>query len=270
MKTNRLRWFLLFLLGSAVFQLPGQQSEADGKALADIRAKAEKGDVQSQFQLGRAFDTGGLGVAKDYTEAVKWYRKAAEGNLAVAQCNLGFCYYHGQGVAKDRVEAVRWFRKAADQNNDVAQYSLGVCYYDGQGVARDYVEAVRWFRKAAEQNHANAQCYLGFCYFHGKGVAKDYTEAVKWYRKAAEQNCVDAQNNLGACYYDGKGLAEDYVEAYKWILLAVGQGHESARKTMARMQARMTREQIAEGQKRARDFKPRQVPSSGGVSSPAQ
>src|ERR1039457_4097199 len=101
MKANRLRWFLLFLLVGAVLQLPAQQSEADRKLLADIRAKAEKSDAQSQNVLGSALCLGGLGVVKDEADAVKWYRKAAEQTLAEAQCNLGVCYYEGQGVAKD-------------------------------------------------------------------------------------------------------------------------------------------------------------------------
>lgn len=80
MKANRLRWFLLFLLVGAVFQLADQQSEADGKLLAEIRAKAEKGDAQTQCELGTVFTFGKLGVAKDEVEAVKWYPKAAEQN----------------------------------------------------------------------------------------------------------------------------------------------------------------------------------------------
>jgi TPR repeat protein len=101
MKANRLRWCLSFLLVSAVLQLPAQQSEADRKMLADVRAKAEKGDAQSQYDLGRAFDKGSLGVVKNEAEAVKWWRKAAEQNYAPAQCSLGLCYAYGQGVAKD-------------------------------------------------------------------------------------------------------------------------------------------------------------------------
>ena len=71
MKANRLRWFLVFLLWGAVFPLPAQQSETDRKLLlADVRAKAEKGDAKSQYELGRAFDQGSLGVAKDEVAAV--------------------------------------------------------------------------------------------------------------------------------------------------------------------------------------------------------
>ena len=130
-------------------------------------------------------------------------------------------------------------------------------YYAGEGVAKDQVEAVKWYRKAAEQNFAQAQYNLGICYNHGEGVAKDQVEAVKWYRKAAEQNFAKAQYNLGLCYAKGEGVAKDQVEAYKWLLLAARQGDEDAKKSITALESTLTPEQIAEGQKRAREFKPR-------------
>jgi len=256
MMANRLGWFLVFLLGSAVLQLPAQQSEADSKLLADIRAKAEKGDAQSQFEMGKIFWFGKFGVATNYAEAVKWVRKAAEQNHAEAQNNLGFWYGSGQGVAKDYVEAVKWWRKAAEQNYANAQFNLGYCYAIGQGVAQDAVEAVKWWRKAAEQNYAQAQFSLGLCYYNAKGVAKDAVEAVKWYRKAAEQNFAEAQCNLGVCYYAGEGVTKDYVEAYKWLSLASAQGDENAKGAKSSLAQQMTPEQIAKGFRLAREFKP--------------
>jgi TPR repeat protein len=80
---------------------------------------------------------------------------------------------------------------------------------------------------------------------------------VKWYRKAAEQNYATAQENLGVCYVSGEGVAEDLVEAYKWLLLAVRQGDEHAKEGVTLLEHALRPEQIAEGQKRARDFKPR-------------
>jgi uncharacterized protein len=299
MKANRLRWFLLFLLLGAVLQLPAQQSEADRKLLAEIRAKAENGEAQAQLELGNIFYFGdlgvaqnveeaaklyrkaadqnlveaqfslgvcyrnGRGVAEDYVAEVKWYRKAADVNYAKAQYNLGVCYQTGEGVAKDELEAVKWYRKAADLNYAVAQYNLGVCYNEARGVAKDDAEAVKWYRKAAERNHAGAKFNLGACYYNGDGVAKDTAEAVRWFRKAAEQNDAAALYSLGLCYLKGEGVVEDDVEAYKWYLLAGGRGHEKARGVAGVLEHTMTREQVAEGQKLARNFKPRQVPSSG-------
>ena len=92
-------------------------------------------------------------------------------------------------------------------------------------------------------------------------MAKDYSEAVKWWRKAAEQNLAQAQFNLGNSYAMGQGVTKDYVEAYKWVLLAAAQGFEPAMKTMTKLERQLTRAQLAEGQKRAGDFKSSEVPS---------
>jgi TPR repeat protein len=116
---------------------------------------------------------------------------------------------------------------------------------------------VKWYRKGAEQGNAMAQHNLGNSYDQGKGVAKDQMEAMKWYRKAAEQNLALAQLNLGICYVSGEGVAEDKEEAYAWWLLAAGQGVEAANQNIVRLKNEMTPQQIAEGQKLARDFKPR-------------
>jgi len=105
---------------------------------------------------------------------------------------------------------------------------------------------------------------LGFCYATGRGVAKNEKEAAKWFRKAAAQNHAGAQYNLSLCYLNGIGVEKDEVEGSKWMLLAAGQGDEQAKQFMTKLENEMTREQIAEAQKRARDFKPSETTSSGG------
>ena len=104
------------------------------------------------------------------TELVKY----AENGDSVAQCDLGTCYIYGRGVERDYSEAVRWYRKAAEQGYARGQCSLGLCYYNGTGVEQDYSEAVHWYRKAAEQGFAGGQACLGECYFYGRGVEQDY------------------------------------------------------------------------------------------------
>ena len=91
----------------------------------------------------------GQGVAQDYAQAVKWYRKAAEQGNAGAQTNLGLMYANGQGVPQDYAQAVVWYRKAAEQGNIDAQNNLGLMYANGQGVPQDYVRAHMWFNLAA-------------------------------------------------------------------------------------------------------------------------
>lgn len=77
-------------------------------------ARAEAGDTQSQFILGDMY-LYGEGVPRNYTEAEKWYRVAAEQGLREAQSSLGYMYQSGVGVAQNYQEALRWHRLAAEQ-----------------------------------------------------------------------------------------------------------------------------------------------------------
>ena len=198
------------------------------EAVKWYRKAAEQGNVHAQNRLGFSYLKGN-GVAKNATEAVKWLRKVAEQGDAVAQNALGYCHEQGNGVAKNYEEALKWYRKAAGQGNVYAQRSLGYYYLIGRSVVKDHVEAVKWFRKAAEQGHAQAQYDLGCRYANGEGVAKDMKEAVKWYRKAAEQGNANAQYNLGFMYYHGLGVLQDETEATRWCRKAAEQGHADAK-----------------------------------------
>jgi TPR repeat protein len=98
----------------------------------------------------------GRGVPRDYVEAVKLSRLAAEQGLAAAQYNLAYAYANGQGVPQDYVEAVKWSRLAADQGSPTAQYYLGVAYGNGQGVPKDLVQSYKWFEVAAAHGYKDA------------------------------------------------------------------------------------------------------------------
>ena len=89
-------------------------------------------------------------------------------------------------IAKNYEEAVRYYRLAAENGYARGQWNLGAMYDFGYGVTQDYQKAVDWYRKAAEQGDAVGQCCLGFMYENGYGVTQDYQEAFDWYRKAAE------------------------------------------------------------------------------------
>jgi hypothetical protein len=112
-----------------------------------------------QNDLGIAYYNG-LRVSRDYREAMKWFRMAADHGFSSAQSSLGVGYVQGHGVPQDHAEAVRWFRMAADQGNAAGQFNLGRAYYKGHGLPQDHAEAARWFRMAADQGDADARSAL--------------------------------------------------------------------------------------------------------------
>lgn len=160
-----------------------------------LKQKAESGDASAQVQLGLAYATGD-GVAVDETEAVKWFRKAANQGHAAGEYFLSEMYSTGRGVSLDNFEALKWLRRSAEHGDPRGQANLAAMYSEGIVVAKDEAEAVRWMRKAADQGFAQGQFGLGVMYAHGQGVPQDEPEALKWYRRAGEQGDVQALNNM--------------------------------------------------------------------------
>ncbi|MBT8354072.1 MAG: sel1 repeat family protein [Desulfobacterales bacterium] len=122
--------------------------------LTHWQKRAEKGNINAQFNLGAMYDSGD-GVSEDDAEAANWYRKAADQGHVNAQFNLGVMYANGEGVAENATEAANWYRKAADQGDYRAQYNLGVLYANGEGVPQSNSESYVWISIAVMSGHNN-------------------------------------------------------------------------------------------------------------------
>jgi TPR repeat protein len=165
----------------------------------------------------------------------------------------------------DYREASRLFKTMAEQGDADAQFNLGFQYFHGQGVPQDYAEAVKWYRRAAEQGKAAAQSNLGFLYNVGQGVPQDYAEAAKWYQRVAAQGDADAQLNLGFLYFHGQGVPQDHILAHmsfdlaaSWFPAAEKKRRERAVRNRDRVASEMTPEQIAEAQRLASEWIPKE------------
>lgn len=181
---------------------------------------AEQGNTEAQYELGRMYFLG-RDVAKNATEAEKWYQKAANQGNAKAQNELGNLYYTGLNVTRNYSEAIKWYQKAAEQGNVDAQCRLGDMYFYKVDIPEDIDEAINWYKKAAEQGDIKAQKQLGDIY--SKGARKKDPEAIKWYKMAAERGDTEALKRLGDIY-----KKENALEAVKWYKMAVEQGNTSA------------------------------------------
>jgi TPR repeat protein len=161
-------------------------------------------------------------------------------------------YYRG-----DYATAFRELTPLAESGDVFSEYILGLMYVKGEGGPQDFKQAEYWFFLAAEQGHAQAQDNLGVMYANGLGVPLDFKEAVRWYRLAAEQGEARAQSNLGLMYAKGEGVSQDYELAHMWFNLAAVQGEKIAADLRDSLAKKMTPAQIAEAQKLASEWKPR-------------
>jgi len=72
---------------------------------------------------------------------------------------------------------------------------------------------------------------------------------------AAAAGETDAYYDLGVAYSTGShGVATDLIEAHKWFNLAAAAGHEEAAWCRAEVSDDMTAREIAEAQRRARQW----------------
>ena len=121
----------------------------------------------------------------------------------------------------------------------------------------DFKTALREWQPLAEQGDARGQFSLGLLYENGDGVTRDYTKARQWYEKAAAQGDAKAQLYLGLQSSFGQGVPMDVVEAYMWYSLAAENGNPHAPGYRVDLSRQMTPAQIAEGKKRAKEWKPK-------------
>lgn len=112
------------------------------------------------------------------------FLKAEQGH-AGAQINLGVMYVNGKGVPQDYTEALKWFRKAAEQGLAEAQFNLGVMYGNGEGVPQDYVESYAWTNIAAAQGNKDASKLRDALKieFDPASLVKAQTKSKEYYEK---------------------------------------------------------------------------------------
>jgi TPR repeat protein len=134
---------------------------------AAVLPLAQKGHAQAQYQLGRWYQMGDGGCAKNEVKAVEWYQKAVVQNNGCAQSRLGYMYSEGQGgLQKDAVRALTLYQTALenlmqDTENADAQCALGFMYANGRGVVKNEATACAWYQRAADQGDADAKAELG-------------------------------------------------------------------------------------------------------------
>ena len=87
----------------------------------------------------------------DHAEAIRRRARAAADGRAIN--NLGVAYENGLGVQRDFAEAAKWYREAAQEGDALAQANLGQLYFDGRGVPLDLLQAYKWFKLSFMQGN---------------------------------------------------------------------------------------------------------------------
>lgn len=126
------------------------------------RAADEAHDILAQYQLGHAYSYGKFGLPIDLEKAREYTQRAADGNLALAQHNLGCLLY-------DQVSVV-----PSQNSTSAAKDSAASAITEADP---DYVGAAYYFSRAHQQEYYWSTLNLAGMYASGKGVPQNFVTA---------------------------------------------------------------------------------------------
>ena len=261
--------------------------------LAPLRQRAEAGEVQARYELGRRYLKGegvprdlpkarewlepaakeghpesmgaygvmlarGLGVEADAAAGFALVSRAAEAGVLTAVMNQGIMTLRGQGTTPDAAAGIALLEKAAGLGLVEAQARLAEAYYFGEGgrIGRSPELAAPWARRAAEAGNAWAQNLVGTMTEHGLGMPRDPKAALEWYRKSAAQGDAKAQSALGRMLFGRLDAPTDRIEARYWLQASASQGEVTAIKFLDETAEGWTPEEVAEAQRRLNESPP--------------
>lgn len=240
LKTSFLIYLVIALSSFCVFA-----QDIPTEYCKELVKMAREGDVEARLRLGDCYQFG-YGIPKNFKEAVRWYRLAAEDEHPQAQVELGYMYSVGRGVPQNYQEAFKWYDLAARQGHVFAQYDLGICYLKGHGVTRDPAKGMKWLEEATQFGAGDpaAMFYCGFLYYDGKyndisGIAKDYDKAFYYLSMALDSEDTpyelkgEIARKLSACYRFGRGVAPDERKADELTREAVKYGTPDAKELLS-------------------------------------
>lgn len=92
-------------------------------------------------------------IQKNFVEALKWFKIAAEKSCEKAAAKLGAMYHAGLGVSKNETEGFKWYKLAAEGGDLESKYMVGLSYIAGIGVQQNYPEARKWLKEAAKEGY---------------------------------------------------------------------------------------------------------------------
>lgn len=225
----------------AALKRPDATPAAAERAFGLMKESAEAGHVPAMAGLAYLYESG-IGTKPSHTDAVEWYRRAAEKDHAISQFNLAHLLVsrsqqpgeEAASVVARHAEGVEWYRRAADQGLTRACSAYGIILMRGDyQITADPAKAAPYLIKAADDGDLEAMNALGLMYQSGNGVPRDLATAETFLRRAAHAGHVKARANLGEFLDPNSRDYKHRIEAIAWLILAEEAQDPVAKKVLA-------------------------------------
>lgn len=213
-------------------------------------------EAKENYELGLCYEEG-KGVKRDLTQAIAYYKKAADLGSKEAKAKLieieemeGLIenvynqlypnndseHFYNRGMHKKEIneygEAFQCFKKASELGHVAGIYELGLCYKNGKGTTKDLDQAKLYLHQAMEANYLDAHVAYASCFLDEEGQTKGIGVLVL--ERAVELNSASAMVRLGQCFEYGSGVSVDLKKAFDYYELATHQNDARAFYFLAR------------------------------------
>lgn len=156
------------------------------------RAADNKHYAPAAYELGMLYYNPPMGdFEKNFEQAVKYFKIAADSGIAEAQYKLGWMYRFGLGCKKNIPKSVYYEELAANQGH-IGGYGQLIFLYQEEEV-RNYHKAFQNAKLAADAGYAHGAFYLANFYLIGRGCEANLREAEKYYMFALEHGVYEAE-----------------------------------------------------------------------------
>lgn len=141
--------------------------------------------------------------------------------------------------AKNYAEAMNWYKKSAEKGNAIGMEGVGLLYLEGSGVEKSFVTAFSWYQKASQTNPQN-QTYKDLVNQMSKGFAEfadgstffkagKYDKAKELFLAGEQKGDTASTYMLGVMYYD---IDKDYSKGKLYIQKAADKGYKEAKEAL--------------------------------------
>lgn len=130
----------------------------------------------------------------------------------VAFKKVGHKYYNEDNYS----EALKWYERAANLGSGVANYMIGHLYFSGRGVEKDQSIAFKYYLKGAEQGDVDALRLTGQSYYYGWGTQVNEEKGRSFFKQAINYGCAKSRENLWKSYkYKLQSNASEIIAWYQ-------------------------------------------------------
>lgn len=177
--------------------------------IQDLKRKSQAGDIIAMKQAGDMLYHGSTGNAKNFKDALPFYRMAADRGDIDSAGKVAVALLNGLAGTTDAVTGMKYAVKVANAGDVNMQFAVGMNYEVGLGCQKNRNLAIKYYRMAALQNHAEAQFRLFYVMYTEK---PQYDEFLHWLCCAYLNGWQEAISVMKDFYCDYSALIDNTIQ----------------------------------------------------------